>query len=176
MLLAGAAATLWLRMGGERAAPSGELAGAIPDYTMQSFTATAMDARGRPEHELQAVSMIHFTDDVTELSEPRMTLFRPDGPPWRVVADEGRIAPGGELVTLRGNVRMSRQTEGEGSMLLLTDFIRIRPDDKYAETEAAVTISDPGTVVKAVGMQAYMAEERLILLSEVRSTYAPQEN
>ena len=47
-------------------------------------------------------------------------------------------------------------------------------DTHYAETAAPVTITDANSTVKAIGMHAFLAEERIELLSAVRGVYVPQ--
>jgi lipopolysaccharide export system protein LptC len=146
----------------------------VADYRMHNFTATYMSAEGRPKQRLQAMDMVHFADDDTaELSRPRITIYRPGSPPWRVFAARGHVGPGGKLVTLDKGVRAHRNDPAQGWVEMLTRDMRLRPDDHYAETDSPVTIVQPETVVRAVGMQAYMKTERLILLSEVHGRYDP---
>ena len=174
MALLLAAASVWFSRSTQQG-PSEATGGQrhVSDYKMHNFTATYMDADGRPEQRLRAVDMVHFADDDTaDLSRPRITLYSPDTSPWHIVAGRGHVGPGGKEVTLDKGVRASRHDSAEGWVEMVTRDMRVRPDDHYAETDSPVTIIDPKSVVHAVGMQAYMKTERLILLSEVQGRYA----
>jgi len=146
----------------------------VPDYFLRDFTATTMNPQGKPEQRLTAQLMEHYgNDNSMDLTAPHLTLFQSSGPPWLVVAARGRIIDGGKEVVLSGGVRMDHDAQGT-TMTLTTDHLLLRPKQRYAETDAAVTVTTPQGRVDAVGMQADMATQRLQLLSKVRGTYAPQ--
>ena len=46
--------------------------------------------------------------------------------------------------------------------------VLVRPDSRYAETAAPARAVTPGGELRAVGVRAYLDQERLELLSEVR--------
>ncbi len=164
----------WLSKRREQKLPAAVTAGHIPDYFLRDFTATTMNPQGQPEQRLTAQLMDHYSDDDSmELTAPQLTLFQPSGAPWHVVAARGRIIDGGREVRLSGGVRMSHVDQG-ATTTLTTAHLLIRPKQRYAETDAAVTVTTPQGQVDAVGMQADMAAQRLLLLSKVRGTYVPQ--
>lgn len=173
--LALAAASVWFSRGTRQQPPGA--AGAqrhVADYRMHNFTATYMDAEGRPKHRLHAADMVHYADDDTaDISRPQITLYRPGTSPWQVFAAHGHVGPGGKEVTLDKGVRAHRDGPSTGWMEMVSRDMHLRPDDHYAETDSPVTIVQPDSVVRAVGMQAYMKTERLILLSEVHGRYDP---
>lgn len=171
-----AVATTWLaRQQGEApeaAAP--EPVRHAPDSTMARFTTTYMDQAGRPHHRLQAEQMVHFADDdTTELTRPRLVLYREDGPPWQVRAEQGWVGPEGAEVHLENDVRMTRRRPPAGETRLTTPFLVVFPERDYAETDRPVTITDPQGRTEGVGMEAYLEEQRLVLLDEVFSRYDP---
>ena len=60
-------------------------------------------------------------------------------------------------------------------MRLLTQRLRIRPEEDYAETDDPVTITRGPDRVDAVGMQAWMRKPvRIKLLAEARGHYVPR--
>ncbi|MDH4134306.1 MAG: LPS export ABC transporter periplasmic protein LptC [Gammaproteobacteria bacterium] len=84
-----------------------------PDYTIENFTATAMDPQGRRKHELRAVKLRHFPDDDTsELDRPYLIQFPPDGPPVHTRADSGIVSPDGKEILMRHNVHVTRGASG----------------------------------------------------------------
>lgn len=86
-----------------------------PDYTIENFTAIAMDASGWRKHELRAVRLDHFPDnDTMELERPYLVQYSPDGPPVHTRADRGVTAPNAKEILMRGNVRVTRGASGKG--------------------------------------------------------------
>ena len=168
-------ASTWLAQKGKAPAPEApEPVAHIPDYTVTRFTTTYMDETGRPHRRLRGEHMRHYPDDdTTEITQPRIVLHRPDGPPWRVRAEEGWAGPQGTEVRLRRDVRMTRQRPTSGEMRIATPFLRVYPERDYAETDRPVTITEPRGRTEGVGMEAYLAERRLVLLNEVFSRYDP---
>lgn len=84
-----------------------------PDYIIENFTATAMDVQGRRKHELRAVKLRHFPDDDTsELEQPYLIQFPPDGPPVHTRAEHGIVSPDGKEILMSKNVRVTRGPGG----------------------------------------------------------------
>lgn len=109
-LLALAVLSWWLpmRLTGNSPAPDTE-ARHEPDYTIENFTAIAMDAIGWRKNELRAAKLEHFPDDDTiELEKPYLIQYTPDGPPTHTRADHGTASPDGKEILMQGNVRVTR--------------------------------------------------------------------
>lgn len=147
-----------------------------PDYTMENFIITTMGATGAPEHRLQARYMAHYPDDgSTELTAPQFTLYERDDGPWQVSAGRGWVGGGQKFVVLRDNVLVENPQAGPGkAMRMTTSELEVLPDDKFAQTGQPVTLRSQNALTHAVGMRAYLDEERLQLLSKVKGTYAPE--
>ena len=84
-----------------------------PDYTIENFTATEMNAQGQRKHELRAAKLVHYADDDTsDLTQPYLIQFSPDTAPVHTRADRGRITPDGKEIFMQGNVRVTRGASG----------------------------------------------------------------
>ena len=84
-----------------------------PDYTIENFTATEMDAQGRRKHELRAAKLEHYADDDSaDLTQPYLIQFAPDTAPVHTRADRGRLSPDGKEILMQGNVRVTRGASG----------------------------------------------------------------
>lgn len=142
------------------------------DYFLNGFSATTQDAQGRISQRLEAERMTHYTDDSSTLTRPFLVIYRPDGARWELRAARGWTDPGEQWVYLEGDVTLERPDEA-GSALLLTQWLRVLPNNNYAETDRPVTITRPGSRIEATGMQAFGEERRLVFLSQVRGTYEP---
>lgn len=147
----------------------------VPEYFLRDFTTTTMNLEGRPDQRLVAEFMLRYADDgVMDLTEPRMTLYDTanNAPPWQIDAAHGLVSGDGKEIQLSGGVRMTREDKS-GLLVLTTQAMLLRPKERYAETDAPVTITNPEGRVNAIGMRAYMKEERVILLAQVRGNYVP---
>lgn len=145
----------------------------VPDFFLREFELTSMDRAGEPRYRLVADGMTHYGDnDTADVSAPRMTLFRPAGPPWQGRSAAGWVATGGEMVRLTGEVVITRPGEvGAPGIELRSEEMRVWPEKEYAETELPVTLRDTLGVTQAVGLNADLKHDVLTLQSNVRGVY-----
>lgn len=173
VLLLVAGATAWLADRLDRDQPgSGPPPSHEPDSYMEGFTRSTMDARGRVESRLYAERMFHYPDDdSTRLTRPRIEILG-DGPRWYAAAETGYVDGTGEVVLLRGEVRMWRDDAAGGRALeVMTTRMRVLPTVRYAETDDPVTLVTPTSVAHAVGMRGDLRFNRLELLTHVRTRF-----
>jgi lipopolysaccharide export system protein LptC len=165
-------ATTWLSRKSEQPRPK-EAAGAegVADYFIRGFEGTVTAKNGAPSHLLKADSLVHYAgNDMTELEQPDLTIFRPQGERWTVSARHGRMQGEGDTVFLSGRVRL-RQRSQRQPLQLRTETLQLYPQRHYAETDRAVDITAPGGRIQGVGMQIFGEEDRLVLLSDIRGAY-----
>ena len=131
------------------------------------------DEQGLPKQQLTSKRMTHYpVSDKTLLETPEVILFRQDRAPVLIQAEEGEVGPDNIEIFLRDQVAVVEQ-EPQG-FSLETDYLRLVPDNDFAETDAAVTLRSKSGETKANGMKAYLAEDRLQLLEKVRGFYEPR--
>ncbi|MDF2529593.1 MAG: export transporter periplasmic protein LptC [Gammaproteobacteria bacterium] len=97
-------------------------------------------------------------------------------PPWHLTAPQGQTINNNAQVTLSGNVTLYRDASKNSRPLQIeTQSITIYPQQNYANTTYPITIFEPGTknITTAIGAEAYFKLQRVILLSQVNSTYEP---
>lgn len=155
----------------------------FPQAYMTDIKLREYDAQGNLRNILTTATAEHFQinparpspQDYTMLFQPRM-LFSDtaDIAPWHLTAEEGRIDQNGQLVTLFNNVRVYQESSAEGLLELLTSELRIKASQQYAETDKAVKMRAQQGHLDTLGMKAYLGEDRIELLSQVRGTYEPQ--
>ncbi len=145
----------------------------IPDYYITGFNAAAYSAEGIPRHRLSAESMTHFADDrSTLLVHPQLAFIDEQGETWQLEAGRGQVDGRGESLLLSDSVSMRRVSEVADAIELKTGELTVHPTQQTATTRTPVTIIGPGTRIEASGLDAYFAEERLVLHS-ARGHYAP---
>jgi lipopolysaccharide export system protein LptC len=132
-----------------------------PDYTVKGLSALETDASGRPSRHLRAERLRHYADeDLSELDEPRLVLYRPDGPPWFAQARLGSVQAGGDQVRLTGAVRFDREADaGNRPVHLQTEAMDIWHQTGLAETDLPVRIDSDGDSVTANGMKLWYLED-----------------
>lgn len=150
-----------------------EAAAEIPDYYLEQFTLRAMNPAGSPRYTLSAADMRHYaTDDRADLTRPRAVFYRPEGPPYVLDAERGRIHSGGEQVDLLGRVDIDRQAApGHRPLHVTTRDARVIPDRDYAESDAPTVIRSAASHMEGTGVRAWFGENRMQLLSEVEGVY-----
>lgn len=156
--------------GENRAADTGNAA-PIADFTMTGVDTLNMDANGNPETRLTAAAMTHFEQrGETELTQPKLELFRAGQPPLYVRADQGWVTSANEVILLKGHVRFWEPGSGdEPALEIVTSKAHIYPERDMAETDQAATLTTPGSVTKTVGMRAWLNEGRIEMLSQVQT-------
>lgn len=148
-----------------------------PVLTVERFRAVRLDMAGVREYVLEAPLLVQLAgQEGTRVQKPVMDWYQPDGKTreWRVHAENGWIAADQQQVRLEGEVVMTRTAEsGKSPMTITTRDVLIRPAERYAETAAPALAVMPGGELRAVGARAYLDQERLELLSQVRGFYEP---
>ena len=146
-----------------------------PDYTMDNFTATTLDAQGKIRFVMSAKKMRHYPDDdTTHLEDPRIESFTPEHPPIRMSAQNGEISRKGDEVFLRNDVIIVRPAYNKQSELTFkTNYLRVIPNKDMADTNQAVTLVDAQTSLNAVGMELDNNTRIIKFLSRVKTVYEP---
>lgn len=146
-----------------------------PDAYMTNFNTLTMGEDGRAKHRLSAGHMSRYVQDgTTELTGPRVELFRRQGSPVELRADRGWLAADDEVALLHGNVRLLR-IDAAGARLfeVRTAKARVLLSEEYADTDAEVVLLKGRVAVDSIGMRAYLRENRLTFDRHVQTTIAP---
>lgn len=144
-----------------------------PDFFMENARILTLDSEGRPHHELNGDSARYYRQpDITRIENPVLTFNRkPDEQPWTLSALQGLVSDNGQRVELLEQVQLQQQHSGRQ---LLTEALILYPQRDYAETSHSVRLEAPRQVTTAEGMQVYLEEGRLELLSKVRGEHEPR--
>lgn len=174
-LLAGL--TLWLERSTRSEAPAGDARlRHDPDAMADNVHLRRYGPDGELQHDLRAVHMAHFPDDdTTEMRQPALTYVRPQAS-THARADTAVMQGKGEVVTMRGNVRVARDASGDrAEMVAEMPHLVVWPDDERARTDAPVRIRQGGSVITGVGMDIDNIELVYRLHHDVRGVIQPGE-
>jgi lipopolysaccharide export system protein LptC len=151
---------------------------AAPDYYIDDFTATTMDAAGLPRQRLTAATLLHYASDGhADLTRPRMTFFRSEGAPWDARSETGWVSGDNETVKMLGAVHISRAASAVNRAVTVdTRNLLVKPNDDYAETPERAIIRSEGSTLQGIGMRARFNLGQLDLLSQVHGEYVNEKS
>jgi len=144
-----------------------------PDYIVENFSASRIGKDGRPQHTLHAKRMVHYPDDdSTHLDAPRLVTYRGTEEAVTVTAKTALLSSNGENAYLSDGVRLTRSArDGNGELIMETNWLHVIPEEHIARTDQAVQISDANMLITAVGLELNNETRILKLLSNVRGRY-----
>lgn len=108
--------------------------------------------------------------DRADLTEPRILFYQQDEPKWRTESRSGVAHNNGRRVVLRGDVEIT-EMPAPGGIKLNTQSITIKPREEYAETDKVVKITAGPNSTTGKGLRAFLKEDRVEILSDVKSSY-----
>lgn len=146
-----------------------------PQLIIENFQALRLNANGGRALRVVAPRLAQLPNPLgTRITQPLLDWYQPDGQTriWQLSAAHGWIAPDQQTVRLEGEVRLVRTAEsGKPAVTIITRDLLLRPNERYAETAALTSATTANGVLQARGFRAWLDEERIELLAEVRGTY-----
>lgn len=131
LLLAAVGASWWiLQMLTEQQATTATVARQDPDYSIEGFRATVMNAQGQRKYTLTAELMQHYPHNETmRLTKPHLVQYNAGRAPIHMQADFGHLDDVNKEIVMTGNVKIVRGSDssGQGSELTTT-MVRILLD------------------------------------------------
>lgn len=108
------------------------------------------------------------------LDAPKVIVFSEDGPPWRIQATHGSVAPDQSSIVLRGDVRVEHTEPPDSNYYQLrTEELTLYPEQQTMQTDKVVWMRGLHVWMKGVGMQGNWQQRKLELLREVVSYHEP---
>lgn len=174
LMLLLAALTYWLDLTvSEAGAPRDHGAASDPDFIIDNFRISRMNAGGVTDYVLSATRMEHFReDDVTRISAPSLTHYVPGAPSVQLDARRGVITGSGEVTEFYDEVVLKRQAGAkDAAMVMRTEYLKAFPDSAFASTDRVVTITQGDSVLTGTGLEIDNNARAIRLLSDVRGTF-----
>lgn len=146
-----------------------------PDAYMENIVAVIMNKQGSPSLKIEAPKMMHYAeDDMTYINYPHVTVYRQSPQPWYINSDHAEASYGTEQIVFSDNVVIHHPADVENpDTTMKTISLTVFPDKKQASTDDPVIITQPDTVIHAVGMLADLNDGTVKLLSQAKGDYVP---
>ena len=142
------------------------------DFFAQGTQTLQFTDAGTVQYEMNSPRIEHTQDDdITLLLQPDLLLFRGTDLPWHISSERSQVSPEGKEVELIKNVRIERTDEQGRPTILTTEQLTYVPETEYAHTQLAVKIEAANGITTGVGMQTYLNESKMRLLSNVRGRH-----
>ena len=143
------------------------------DYVLHDFEIISLKKDGSEGFTLQAPKLAR-TPGSREMNIDTPVFLFPDSSDkrWRSQSNTAWVNADASEVRLRGDVRFD-SPDGSHPMRMQTESLDVFPDANRATTEAQVTVTQPGSILRGRGLEAQLDENRVTLKSEVRASYAP---
>ncbi|HSR65360.1 MAG TPA: LPS export ABC transporter periplasmic protein LptC, partial [Xanthomonadaceae bacterium] len=174
LLLLGALATGW-SVWHHRVKPTATgPGGGRSDYVLHDFELVALDDQGQESFTLRAPRLQQTPGARTmDLAQPLFLLPDENGHYWQVRARTGWVSAGREHIRLTGAVLGTSPPEDPHKVALRTEQLNVFPDRHHASTQAVVTVTQPGSILRGRGLEVALDTRRYEFLSQVRSHYVP---
>lgn len=141
-----------------------------PDYIVERFKVSRIDADGKRQHTIVADRMEHYPDDdTTVVTSPHMTYHQQ--PPTEIFARLALIGKDGKEVDLVDNVRVVRHGADQAPATVLeTRTLKVFPDDEKGRTDQPVVITQGKSVLHGSGLDLDNKTGTSILRGRVTGT------
>ncbi|MBT8422471.1 MAG: LPS export ABC transporter periplasmic protein LptC [Gammaproteobacteria bacterium] len=143
-------------------------------YYLDSATLTGTGPDGQVRYSM-TTRRAQQRNDAQEiaLDDIRMDYGAPQGLPWKVRADRGRIPQGESVIVLEGNIIAISGADHPNRTEIRTQILSIDQNTMLARTNEKVTLLFEERRLNATGMEADFATNNLKLLSNVNGKFIP---
>lgn len=152
-------------------APSSER----PDYLMRDFELINLDDQGQESITLRAPEMQRDPRDQTfTIATPLFLLPDSEGHHWEMRSKTAWISAKGDEMRLSGDVKGTSPKDASAPSTFDTQRLNVFPRKNLAVTDAAVTITQPGSILSGVGFETNTKTRRYQIKSQSKLRYVPK--
>ena len=146
-----------------------------PDAFMENVSALILNKEGKVYMKIETPKMIHFKNgDMTDFIDPQLTLYHRSPQPWFIQSKFAKANQGIENVLFREDVTIHHPADlNNPATVIKTKTLTVHPNSQTAETKDLITMVQPNSTIKAVGMFADMNSGNIKLLSQAQGEYVP---
>lgn len=144
------------------------------DYVLRDFELVSLGNDGKEAFTLRAPELARNPVDGTmTLQTPVFLLPDTDTHYWDVRAKTGWVRADNSEMRLRGDVVAKTDPASGRTMTMESEQLDVFPDTRRASSAVLVAITQPGTTMRGIGMQADLASKRIQFKSKVQTRYVP---
>tara|TARA_R110000868_G_scaffold6389_10_gene36474 strand:+ start:938 stop:1498 length:561 start_codon:yes stop_codon:yes gene_type:complete len=147
----------------------------LPDAYMENVTATILDKFGKVSMKIVTPKMVHYTkNDTTDFTQPELTLYHKSPNPWFIASKTAKSNHGIDQVIFHDDVTIHHPADFKNpATVIKTSVLTVHPNERTAETTESITMVQPNSIMKAIGMFADMDSGNIKLLSHAKGEYVP---
>lgn len=142
----------------------------VAEHTAEHFAVgyskTQMNELGLAANKLTADYAANYRDNAgTELTNPVMTVYKKETPPWVIRSKAGYISAAGDQIAMNGQVFIDRAAaENVREINVKTSNLLVHPKRNYAETDDWAEMVSGLDRISGVGMKLFYREPLYIKL------------
>ena len=142
------------------------------DYVLHDYEIIALDKDGKEAFTLLGPLLRETPGKKTmEMEAPLFLIPDPQGQHWTVQSKKGWVSEDREHIRLTGNVRAIGPRNQPHPANIATQQLNVYPKTKLADSPVAVTITQPGSILRGHGLSVNLANKQYELESQVRARY-----
>ncbi len=145
------------------------------DYLMRNFEMISLDDQGRESITLRAPEMQRNPNDQTFIiATPLFLLPDSAGQHWEMRSKTAWVSAKGDEVRLLGEVNGVSPKNAATPSTFKTERLNVFPRRNLATSDAAVTLTQPGSILTGVGFETNTKTKRYTFKSQVKTRYEPK--
>jgi lipopolysaccharide export system protein LptC len=144
------------------------------DYLLMDFELVSLDEKGSEAFRVNGPMLSrHPYLGTLDVQQPRFLFPDSEGKPWNARAGRAWVAQRGDELRLTGAVEFDGPRDAEGGRIeLRSPELTVLPEANEVRTDAAVTVTGPGSILRGRGLRADL-DARRFQLSETSGEYVP---
>lgn len=145
------------------------------DVIIHHLIVNQYDEEGRLTHYLKTPLMEHTPlNNTHHLKQPHIIVSPPNKQAWDIKAMRATALYNGKQITFNEQVIIHQDaSEHTHASHLKTEEITYFPESKFATTLKQIEFTQQGSIVTAIGMNAFLDENRVQLLNHAQGIYVP---
>jgi lipopolysaccharide export system protein LptC len=146
------------------------------DYTLRDYQLTSYDEQGRRRFTVESPRLVKHPElDTFDIDTPSFRLWDGRQRGWTARSQRGWVRADAKALRLSGAVAVDRvAAAGVEPLALRTDSLDALLDSNHLRAPGAVTITQPGSILRGTGLEADLDAERYVLEQQVTAQYDPK--
>lgn len=171
-LLLGALVSGWSVWRNRTALTEETAASGRSDFVLHDYEIIALDKDGKEAFTVLGPLLLETPGKKTmEMETPLFLIPDPQGLHWTVQSKRGWVSEDREHIKLTGNVRAIGPRNRPQPAKIATQQLNVYPKTRRASSPVAVTITQPGSILRGRGLVVNLANKQYELQSQVRARY-----